>query len=401
MSQVFIGRQPIFNRKLQVSAYELLYRTSSSDRLGAIDHDYATSQILVQAFSGFGLARLVGNRVAFINLTESFIYEAVPIPVPPYGVVLEIPETLPINARLLEALTKLAARGYKLALDDVVDPLSVRPLLSVVHFVKLDLIGMSRLALQKNARFLKSYNLQVIAEKVETQEDYQFCRWAGVHLFQGFFFSKPKIIQEKQVNPSRLVLLHLISKVQDPETDFLALEKIIAQDVSLSYKLLRLANSAYYGIPNKVESIRHAIALIGLDTLKAWFTVFLLADTEEKPRELTVTALVRARMCELLAHALHKVRPETSFLTGLLSIMDAFFDLPLEKVLAALPVTTEVRDALLHHTGALGEILHIVLLAEKSEGETIQAWGYDTQVCWQAYLAAIQWAAEVEKALTS
>jgi EAL and modified HD-GYP domain-containing signal transduction protein len=196
MSQIFIARQPIFNRKLHVAAYELLYRAGDSNLPAAFDHDYATSQVLVQAFSGIGLDSLVGERTAFINLTASFIYGSLPIPFSPSRVILEVPETLPVDSQLLESLRRLAVQGYKLALDDVIDIRSVFPLLETVHYVKLDLAGVSRIGLHKNIRYLKAYNVLVVAEKVETQEDYLFCKWAGADLFQGYFFSKPKIFQE-------------------------------------------------------------------------------------------------------------------------------------------------------------------------------------------------------------
>lgn len=188
----------------------------------------------------------------------------------------------------------------------------------------------------------------------------------------------------------------MIAEIQNPEVSFQALNNIVLQDVSLGYKILRLVNSAYYGLPEKVNSLCQAITLLGLVQLQMWLTIFLLSETGDKPHELTVTALIRAKMCELLAKQTLYISPETAFMVGLISVLDALLDLTLEQVLALLPLSGEIVDALLYAKGPVGKILGGTLAYERAEWERVEALGFTPKTSSDAYLKAIQWAAWIE-----
>jgi EAL and modified HD-GYP domain-containing signal transduction protein len=396
MPDIFLGRQPIFDRELNCIGYELLYRSGSDNWADFPDDDRATAQVFSNIFSEIGLEHVVGSRKAFINVPDNFIHGKYTLPIQQGQIVLEILETTLIDAELVASLEHLIALGYQIALDDVTNPESVRLILPQAHIVKIDLRSVDQTRLKGMIDFLKSYRVLLLAEKVETQEEFTLCKQLGFDLFQGYFLSKPHIIQRRQIAPSRLVILQLIAEIQNPQVSYQALNNIVLQDVSLGYKILRLINSAYYGLPEKVNSLHQAMTLLGLKQLQMWLTIFLLSETGDKPHELTVTALIRAKMCELLARQSYHSTPAAAFTVGLISILDALLDLSLEEVLNLLPLSDEIVDALLHGNGPLGKILAATLAYEKAEWEKVEALGFSSKISYEAYMNALQWTTKID-----
>jgi EAL and modified HD-GYP domain-containing signal transduction protein len=399
MLDVFVGRQPIYNRQLEVFAYELLFRSGEGNQAGVLDGDQATSQVVLNTFVEIGLEAIVGSKQAFINLTRDFILQDYSQVFPTDRVVVEVLENIPVDAELIEAVRELSAKGYTIALDDFIYRESLRALVEIADIVKVDILAQDRLALQEHVAVLRQYNVKLLAEKVETQDDFRYCKDLGFDYFQGYFFCKPEVIKGHRIPANRLVTLQLLAKLQDPETDFEELESIVSRDVSLSYKLLRVVNSAFYSLTRKVDSIRHALLLLGTRFITSWVSLIILAGIDDKPHELMITAMVRAKMCELLAQALGRRNKDTFFTVGLFSALDALMDSSMEEVLGSLPLSDEIKAALLEYEGSLGAVLRCVLAYERSNWEEVCYLGLDRGTITRAYLEAIAWATKADDQL--
>jgi c-di-GMP phosphodiesterase len=392
MAELLIGRQPIFDRKLDVIAYELLYRSvGQPDRAEVLDGDHATTQVTLNAFSEIGLDNIVGDKMASINITRNFLLGKYPIPFPPQRVILEVLEGMVVDQPLKKALDSLVQAGYWFALDDVVSVRDAAPLWQMAKIIKVDLRNVNRRNLTGLVSDLKSYHVPLLAEKVETQEEFNLCNRLGFDFFQGYFLCKPSLVRSRRVDSSRLVVLQSLAKLQDPK-NFEALEEVISQDASLVYKMLKLVNSGYYSFRTKVDSIGQAIAKIGFDQIKGWMTLLLMAAVANKPHELTVIALQRARMCEMFARAKNYPHPETYFLTGLLSVLDALLDITMDEVVNSLPLTPELTDALLTHKGRMGGILNVVIAYEKCDWDEAVQVNLGSATIQKIYLDSIYWA---------
>lgn len=399
MQDIYIGRQPIFDRDLNVFAYELLFRSGTQNHAGEFDGDQATSQVIVNAFIEIGLEQIVGPHLAFINLTRSFVTTQAPLPFPKDRVVLEVLESIRPDAEVIAGVRDLAAQGYSVALDDFVFHEDLKPIIEVATFVKIDLMTLSLDQLAAHVRLLRGYDVKLLAEKIETQEEFEHCKQLGFDYFQGYFLSRPNIVQSTQLPPNRLAVLQLLAKLQDPQTDAADIETLISQDVALSYKLLRYINSAFFAFPKKIESLRQAVVYLGTQAIKTWVSLLVVAGLGNKPAELVSQAMQRAKMCELLAKTAKRPHTETYFTVGLFSLLEALMDTPLEKILESLPFTDEIRRALLQQEGLYGEALSCAIAYEK--GDFLRA-HFDRLAPSQmtdTYLASARWADQSASAM--
>lgn len=388
----FIGRQPIYDRALNVYGYELLYRDNTVNAAQFTDGDLATSQVIVNTFMEMGLERLVGSRPAFVNVTHDFFVGQRPLPMSNEQVVFELLETAVVDEPLIAGVRALTARGYRIALDDFEPTPETEPLLALASFVKLDVQALDGERLATLVPQLRSHGVELIAEKVETRAEYEQCRALGFDYFQGYFFSRPDVLHTATPSTNRAVVLNLIGRLQDTETDVRELEKIIAHDVVLSYRMLRYINCATFGLRREIDSIQQAVMLLGLDAVRNWATLILASQlADNKPRELTTIALIRARMCNLLAPA-RNIDGQQAFTVGLFSLLDAMLDTPMEELLDHVPLATPIKLALLTREGTLGALLDAVIMFEGGEWSQIPG-GNDILVDYNsAYLAAIHWA---------
>jgi len=391
MENIIIGRQPIYNRLMKVVGYELLFRNFECDGSVCFDGDKATTDVILNTFMEIGLDELVGSGLAFINLTRNFLTEHIPIPMQEDRVVLEVLENIEIDKQLIASLKKLSDRGYKIALDDVVDVNDVKPLLEIADIVKLEILGVYPRQIEQNVAMLKKTNVRILAEKVESHDEFEFCKRLGCDYFQGFFFSKPNIVTGRRIPESRMALLRLLSRLQAPGIEFSEMDEIIRQDVSISYKLLRLINSSYYARPKKIDSIRQALTLLGIRQIRDWVSLLSLSTIDDKPRELMVTAIIRGKMVETLAQKIHLKNSVLGFTVGLFSVLDALLDKPITEILESLPLTQDVSQALGSHEGKLGGLLNNVLLYEHGMFEDLQFEGFGPEQFRDAYLAAVNW----------
>lgn len=401
MQDIFIGRQPIFDRDLNVFAYELLFRSGTRNHAGEFDGDQATSQVIVNAFIEIGLEQIVGPHPAFINLTRSFVTSVTPLPFPKDRVVLELLEDIRPDAEVVSGVRNLAAQGYVIALDDFVFNENLKPLIEHAQIVKIDLMTLSREELAEHVRLLNGYDVKLLAEKIETQEEFEHCKALGFSYFQGYFLSRPNIVQSTQLAPNRLAVLQLLAKLQDPQSDATDIEALIGQDVALSYKLLRYINSAFFAFPKKIESIRQAVVYLGMQSIKTWVSLLVVAGLGNKPAELVTQAMQRAKMCELLAKTAKRPNADSYFTVGLFSLLEALMDMPLEKILASLPFTDDIRKALLKQEGPYGEALSCAIAYEKGDFMRARFDRLAPSQMTDTYLASARWADDSANAIGS
>lgn len=396
---VYIGRQPIFDRQLEVVGYELLYRSGNTQQAIFKDGNHATSVVISNAFLEIGLERLVGDKLAFINLTAAFLLGDYPIPLQYDRLVLEVLEDVTVNQELATALQNLIKRGYTVALDDVTDPNHVELILDLAKIVKVDFMHTDRSLLPDQVKFYKSRNRLLLAEKIETQEEFEFCKELGFDYFQGYFLAKPSVVQEKKLSSSKMIIMQLLAEMQIPDIEFNRIDEVIRQDLGLSYKLLRLINSAYFSTRSEVKSIKQALTLLGLKQIQSWVSLLLLSESDNKPSELLKTALIRGKMAELISETCGEDRTDTSFTLGLFSVLDALLDMPLAEILEQIPLAAELKAALLHQQGQAGNLLKCILAYEQGVWEQVEYRGLEPDHILGSYLEAVNWAEEMSAAL--
>lgn len=400
-SNILLARQPIYDCQLNVAAYELLFRPPQ----GAAwewDGDVATSQLVLNAFAEIGFDRATDNKRAFINFTRRWLLE--PPPFDPTQVTIEILETVEPDAEVVAAVQVLAKRGFVIALDDFVFAEKWHPLLQLTSIVKVDVLEHQGAALEQMVQRLSSYNVTLLAEKVETYGVFEHCKALGFKLFQGYFLCRPQNIKGDTLPSNKMVVMRFLAELQNPEVDMRSLEQLISHDISLSTRLLRICNSARYGARTKIDSIRRAMVLIGLQALKQWAGIIALSRMADKPSELITLTLTRARMMELLGEQYSLPERETYFTVGMFSLIDAFFDQTKQTILAGLPFSDAVNAALLHYDGPAGKILQAVEAHEQGhwsdiDWNALHAIGIEQPGFEQAYLDALKWATDIMQSL--
>lgn len=399
MSDIYIARQPIYDRDLNVYAYELLFRDNKVNQAGFIDGDQATSDVIVNTFMEIGLNNIVGDRLAFINLTRSFVIDEKPISLPKERVVLELLEDIDADEAVILAMRRLVEQGYTLALDDFIYHESLRPLVENASIIKIDVMSLNEEQIRDHVTELRQYPLKLLAEKVENQAMYKYCVELGFEFFQGYFFAQPLIIQGQRLPNNRLSILRLLGRLQDSEISPKELEELVSQDVALSFRLLRYVNSASLSLPRKIESVHEAVVLIGIKNIKSWSLLLAMSSVDNKPVELVVMAMIRGRMAELLAKKLDLPNPESFFTVGLFSSLDALMDNTMEEIMTQLPLADHISEALLKQEGIHGEILTSVLAYERGNWEAVGCKLLPMPEIRHCYLEALKWAGQMRQLL--
>jgi len=367
--ETFIARQPIFDRKAEVVAYELLFRSSLENYFNHPDPNEASSRVIADSFLLFDLSELTCGKKAFINVTGEVLIREYARLLPREQTVIEILETVQPGPDVFEACRRLKEAGYVIALDDFVYDASWKPLIELADIIKIDFLESDPATCRNIVKRLNGRPRRFLAEKVETRAVFDAALEMGYSLFQGYFFSRPVVLQSRDLSPNKFQYLRFLREIYEPETDFGKLESIIRSDVSLSYKLLRYINSPFFGIPGEIESIRQALLLLGEIEVKKWATLLALSSmAEDKPAELVTQALVRALFLEVFARRTGRGGDAAAFfLTGLLSLIDAMMDRPLDDILSQLPVTAAVREALLGRPNPLREAFEIMTAYERAD----------------------------------
>lgn len=402
-TNVLLARQPIFDHELNTVGYELLCRpTPVADEEWQIKSgDSATNDVLISAFDEVGIEQVTSGHPAYINFTEHWLNN--PPPFTPKHVVVEILEHVPASPGNIAAVATLKQAGYRIALDDYCGDPAQDGFLPHVDIIKVDVLisgGISRIKEIIESKGKDNYLW--LAEKVETQQDYKACSDAGFNYFQGYFFSKPDNIYGSRQHNNKTVVLELLSVLQQPDTPISELERHLSADPSLSFRLLKLVNSASFAQQARVDSIHRAITVAGIDQVRSWVTMLSLGSLENKPTELRTQSLQRAFFCKHLATSIPSVDPDVAFTAGLLSNIDAYFDKPLPELLSKIHLQSDIQQALLKNSGRLGFVYSTVKAMEKGHWERIRwhLWmnaGLDpSQIEW-FYLESIR---EAEKVIS-
>ncbi len=391
-SQAFVGRQPILDRQGNIHAYELLFREGHINAAGVIDGTQASASVLHNTLMEIGLEEIVGTKLSFINFNRDLLLSNIPEILPANKVVIEILEDVEIDVHLIEAIQQLKKKGFTIALDDFEYDSKWIPLLDLADIVKIDVLAFSPEKIREHIKLLRPYAVKLIAEKVETQADYDQLYEAGFDYFQGYFFAKPAVVSGKQLASNELALLQLISKLQDPQTEIEEIEKLLEQDVSLSYKLLRFINSAAFGLSEKINSIQRAIIFFGLNQLRNWASLIAMASGKKHSSELLRTAAVRAKFCESLAQASGSKMINQYFMVGLFSVLDALLDQPMEDIVAQLPLDDDIIAALIDYSGELGAALKCALACEQCQMGDIQFADIEASTIYALHIDAMMWA---------
>lgn len=372
---IFVARQPIFKRNKEVFAYELLFRSGLTNYFDPLqDGEEATSKVITNSFLLIGIPTITEGKKAFINFSEEMLLKGYPSLFSKEITVVEVLETVGATPEVVAACGKLVEAGYVLALDDFLYEDRFVPLIKLARIIKFDIRQMSFTELERQAKVVSRYNVKLLAEKIETFEEFEAAKKLGFDLFQGYFFSRPHIMEGRDIPGSKLHYLQVLKVIQDEDYDFAELAKFVSRDVSLAYKLLKYVNSAYFARRQKLDSIEMVVAMLGQLTLRKWLSLMMLSYlAADKPSELLRLAAFRGSFCELIAGQLLDRRSEAGMFhtAGMFSLLPAMLDKDMAEILPELALPGNLQEALLSEVAAtpLARTLALVMAYERGDWE--------------------------------
>lgn len=364
---VFIARQPIFDRNDKLVAYELLFRSSLKNSYDNQDGNKATIDV-ISNIATIGINNVLSGKKAFINFTGQLLQAGIPVMLEPSILTVEILESVEPSPDIIEECKKLKSLGYKIALDDFVFSPKYKELLNFVDIIKVDFrqtLGLERKYIIDR---IKPKEIKFLAEKVETVEEFNQARAYGYTYFQGYYFSKPIILKGKGIPPNKKVGLRLLCELSKEEIDNKTITGLIAEDISITFQLLKYINSSVYGFRDKISSINHAIALLGQKELVKWLYTVVIKDMgKDENSELVTNSLIRAKFCEMLCMKCGDTENSVNaYIMGMLSLIDVILHRPLEEIIKELYVPSTVKDALLGTNNSFHPIFNLAISYEKA-----------------------------------
>jgi EAL and modified HD-GYP domain-containing signal transduction protein len=399
---VYIARQPIFDLGQRVVGYELLFRASDTAEAFSGAAEQASARVIADALGAFGLDVITHGRLAFINLPRKLVVEGMAKLLPPRKVVLELLEEIEGDEEILDSCQRLEQEGYQLALDDFIPRSGNLNLIPLVDYVKADISVITDLPdwIRQVRKAHAGSGPGLVAEHIETPDDYRRAREAGMTHFQGFFLGKPATQRARRIPDAQLGYLRLLRAMRDPELTLVKIEELIKPDPTLCFRVLRTVNSAGFGLRAEVGSIREALVLLGRDPVRRWVSLWAMVSlTDGSHSELLLNSITRARLCELLwTNQGNQGSPESAFLLGMCSLLDAIFDAPMETIVSQLPLDENLRAALLGDDNAARRLLDAVVAYERGDWNgwpaKAEAAGLPLQAFATASADAIRWANE-------
>lgn len=397
----YAARQPILDANKKLYAYELLFRDSIDNVFPDIDGDEATSKMIEASKFNMGISEFTSNKPAFINFTLETLSQGYPEMLTNEELVVEILETVKPGKKLLGLCKDLHSKGYTIALDDYEHQSVWAHFYPFINIIKVDIQQSDLEEIKEVIEAIKPHpHIQLLAEKVESYQEYEQALQLGFTLFQGFFFAKPEMVKTKSLSPSQLAMAELLYETSKPELDLASITSVFERDVSLSYKLLRYANSAIFKRRSEVSTIKQALVILGSGELKRFLgLMFAVTANPDKPTELIKLAMTRAKFCELVASDMgSQIDTSIAFLTGLLSMIDAILDEELEVVLGKLPLAAEIKEPLLTRKGTMAAIIKLVEFIEHAQWDktnlVMEKLKLDKEKAVQHYNEALAWADE-------
>lgn len=386
IDDVFIGRQPILDRRQELYAYELLFRSGAARNEAHVEDNLgATASVISHAFAELGIEQALGPYKGFINCDESLLLADMVELLPPDKIVLEVLETVEVTPQIIERCAELKARGFMLALDDFIgDQVKWQPLIELVDVVKVDLMPLDRPALAATTTALQRWPVKLLAEKVDSREQADYCHQLGYALFQGYYFAKPAIIAGKKLGQSQLALVRLLGLVlEDAESQ--EIESIFKHEPGLAVNLMRLTNSVATGVRTRVTSLKHALTVLGRRQLQRWLQILLYTNPGSGGNvasPLLQLAATRGRLLELVAGKLHpgdRSAEDRAFMTGIMSLMPTLMGVELAEILKGISLAADVREALETRGGELGRLLQLAEALESGDGHCCRRLADDLQ----------------------
>ncbi len=374
---LMIARQPLYNCQMGVFGYELLFR-SPAEHAKRVTSAEATAHVLTTALLSSGLDEVVYNRIAIINVTRAFIDVMPQVQLPPEKIMLDIPDNVRVDGALIDSLKRLKKTGYGLAIGGF-GTLREPDLLAVADNFRVDVKRLDVDQLDRLTKFLRRYkNLSLRALKIENLEEYDRYRTRGYDLFQGYFLGSPRTHKVRDLSVSKLAIMELLSAVHNLDTPIEVLEEKIVRDVSLSFRLLKLVNSPFFGVAKEVDSVKRAIVLLGREEIRKLVSLLALSSVNDQPIAMIEIALFRARTCELLGKRVG-ISPEGCFTVGMFSALDMLMEQPIDKIVSKLPLSRIIRTAILVREGLMGEALNCALAMEEAQWSKIHFSELDAQ----------------------
>jgi len=394
---VYLARQPIFDRNREIFAYELLFRGGMENFFPDIDGDSATSRLLSNTFFNTGLEQITGGKRAFINFTRELIMKRAAMLFPAQLTTVEILENIRPDCEIVDELKELVREGYVLALDDFLYSPELEPFIELADIVKIDFKQSSHQEIMADAAWYLSKDKKLLAEKVETSEEFDLARSLGFTYFQGYFFSKPQLIRKVDIPTLKMNMLNIMAEARKDDFNFGRLESLISRDLGISYKLLRYLNSPYYRRLSEISSIRQAIVMLGEKGINQFLGVIILSElSQDKPDELLKSSVIRARMCENFGTLKGQRDSSELFTLGLFSHIDAILDNTMEHIMTMLPLSESIKKTLLGEKTALSDYLDLATSYEYAAWDSVEtlspALGIAPENLPQIYLDALGWA---------
>ena len=403
---VFVARQAIFDRQARVYGYELLFRSCvDCTAAGAVD-TMSSLEVITSSFLSIGVEKVLAGKRAFINFPQDLLADERVLALPPEITVVEVLETVKAEPAVIAACRTLRQKGYLLALDDFCGAEGLDELIHLASIIKVDFRATTRAQQRTLVERYAPRGIWMLAEKIETPQEFQYASKMGYHYFQGYFFARPVVLSRREIPGSKLNYLKILHEIHQPELEYTAIEALIQREVSLASKLLRYMNSALFGWKNPVRSIRQALVVLGEREIRNWVSLAALPNLMvNKPDELMRTALVRARFCELLAPwAGLAYRKSDLFLMGLFSLLDAMLDRPLQETLAELSLDSEITGALMGTAPPgqpLAEVYALVREYEAGQWEALAATADRVRaprdIVPELYLNAVAWSEQISQ----
>jgi c-di-GMP-related signal transduction protein len=403
-TDMFVARQPIFDERQRVFAYELLFRSGTENYfIPGSNADMPSSHVIANSMLQ-GLGQLTDSKPAFVNFSRSALVNDFAFALPARDVVIELLETVEPDDEVIAACRRLKAAGYRLALDDYAERPGYAPLVAMADILKIDVLTTAAAMRADLCRLYRTDRRKLLAEKVETREVLDDTVSEGYQFFQGYFFSRPVIMTSKALAGYRLNYLRLIKELNQPDLDMQRLEDVVKQEASLTLRLLRRVNSAAYGFRMTTSSLRHALVLLGEREIRLCATVFSLAEiAKDLPSEIIVSSTLRARLCERLAKPAGLAdRASELFLVGMFSMLDAILQQPMEQILSTLPLSDDLRHALSGGANPLRAVLEAVMAYERGRWDEVPVLagraGLTDRNIWACYADAIAWTRSIFEA---
>jgi len=386
----YLVRQPIFDSNEQLVAYDLDYKFDQGN-VETSSEDHKAIENIINGCIEYCLDLLAEHHLAFIKVTDGYVSLNEKLPPPSHQLILKVSEDIGSNTDIAMALKSQINKGYQLALDDFDLDKSHRNLIQLSTVVQIDIQKLNTGKLSNLVSSLQGFPVKILAKNIDTLIQYDQCRKLGLDYYKGRFIFSPRITRDNRLPANRLHVMQLLAELQKEHIETHDLENIIEQDVALSYKLLRYINSASVPVRNKVESIRHSIIILGQDEVKRWASMISLSNIKGKTFELIRSALLRAKMCELLTAASGQGNNGAAFIVGLFSTLDALMDTPLNELLSMLPLADDIKNALLYHKGPYTDALNYTLAYEKGDWKFLEDSKLNEADMSSFYFQAVEW----------